>query len=321
MKPPFLLLCLVASAPLIGCQSAPSNRVVSGVAAVPPPKQNVAAPKKQSNKPITNREPNTNGKVFILEYHKFEEKETRWGRTPASFRRDLELLYAAGFRPITLSQYLQNKFEVPPGATPVVFTFDDGHESQFRILPNGEVDPKCAVGIWKKFAETRPDFPVRATFFVLPPVPFVKKDTAREKLAFLKSQGSEIGVHTLSHHRLDTLTDEQVKKEIGGSIDWVRSWGIEPKTMAMPYGIYPKNKSLLKEFKWNGKRYKLDGAVRVGAVPMPSPSSENINRWGLGRIQGISLPWGLRHWLQIYKKGEVKMYVAPRVAEPAKPKV
>ena len=38
------------------------------------------------------------GRVMILEYHKIDYPEERWTRTPENFRRDLERLYARGYR-------------------------------------------------------------------------------------------------------------------------------------------------------------------------------------------------------------------------------
>ena len=42
--------------------------------------------------------PNELGRVMILEYHKIDYPEERWTRTPENFRRDLETLYARGYR-------------------------------------------------------------------------------------------------------------------------------------------------------------------------------------------------------------------------------
>lgn len=262
-------------------------------------------------KRVTDRPGNTNGKVLVLEYHHVMEKETRWGRSRENFRKDLERLYKAGFRPVTLIEYLENRMKLPPGASPVVFTFDDGHLNQFHILPDGTVDPNCMVGLWRKFAATRPDFPMKATFFVLPPVPFTKKDTAKKKVELLRKWGSELGIHTMTHRSLAKLSDDEVKKEIAESILWLRKWGVEAKTMAMPYGEYPQNKALLKEFLYKGQRFKLSGAVRVGAVPSTSPTSDKLKRYGLPRIQGVDLEGGLTWWMKPIKDGDVDLYVQP----------
>lgn len=262
-------------------------------------------------KRVTQRPGNLNGGVFVLEYHHVDEEETRWGRSAKNFRRDLERLYKLGFRPVTLNEYATNTMKLPSGASPVAITFDDGWESQYRILPNGRIDPNSAVGVWRKFAETRPDFPVKGTFFVLPPVPFARKATAQTKIDNLKRWGSEIGIHTLSHARLDKMTDDRVKGEIGGSIEWLRKYGVNARTLAMPYGVQPKNRALLKEFIWKGQRYRLNGAVRVGAKPAPAPTSKGFDRANIPRIQGADMDYALSWWLRRVEKNKVDLYVQP----------
>src|SRR5439155_794947 len=94
--------------------------------------------------------PNELGRVMILEYHKIDYPEARWTRTPENFRRDLETLYARGYRLIGLGDLIDGRIAVPAGTTPVVLTFDDSSPGQFRYLEaNGtaEIDPKSAIGI------------------------------------------------------------------------------------------------------------------------------------------------------------------------------
>src|SRR5256886_11334806 len=78
--------------------------------------------------------PNELGRVMILEYHKIDYPEERWTRTPENFRRDLETLYARGYRLIALNDLLDGRIIVPAGTTPVVLTFDDSSPGQFRYV-------------------------------------------------------------------------------------------------------------------------------------------------------------------------------------------
>ncbi|MGH9418059.1 MAG: hypothetical protein ACRD01_15670, partial [Terriglobales bacterium] len=84
--------------------------------------------------------PNLRGEVMILVYHNFG-KDARWSRSVASFDRDLARLDAAGYRPVTLRQYVSGDFALPAGATPVVLTFDDSSKFQVRFTPDGALDP------------------------------------------------------------------------------------------------------------------------------------------------------------------------------------
>ena len=111
------------------------------------------------------------GRVMILEYHKIDYPEERWTRTPENFRRDLETLYAKGYRLQSLTGLVEGRITVPAGTTPVVLTFDDSSAGQFRYLDrNGslEIDPKSGVGVLEAFIREKPDFGRAATFFVLP---------------------------------------------------------------------------------------------------------------------------------------------------------
>ena len=76
--------------------------------------------------------PNELGRIMILEYHKIDYPEASW--TPENFRRDLETLYAKGYRLINLGDLLDRRFTLPGGTTPVVLTFDDSSPGQFRYL-------------------------------------------------------------------------------------------------------------------------------------------------------------------------------------------
>ena len=115
--------------------------------------------------------PNEVGRVMVLEYHKVDYPEERWTRTPENFRRDLETLYARGYRLQSLNDLLDGKITVPAGFSPVILTFDDSSPGQFRYVEQGGtlvVDPKCAVGVLEAFIAEKPDFGRGATFFVLP---------------------------------------------------------------------------------------------------------------------------------------------------------
>src|SRR5581483_11921452 len=112
------------------------------------------------------RAPNENGRIPILEYHLVGDRESRWSRSRDRFRRDLELLYQRGYRPITVAQLVDGDIDVPAGLSPVVFTFDDASPSQFRYVERDgrlEVDSTSAVGIWLAFNRAHPDWKNRAT--------------------------------------------------------------------------------------------------------------------------------------------------------------
>lgn len=194
--------------------------------------------------------------------------------------------------------------DLPPGASPVVFTFDDSHPSQFQLRPDGSLDPNCALGIWQAFAKEHPDFPVRATFFVLPNTgPWGQPKLAEAKLKMLKEWGCEIGSHTLSHRSLAKLPDAEVEQELSGANAWIAKHGFEPLAIALPYGIRPKNKALLAKYH--------RAALLVGAGPAPVKGSPEYQPFAIPRIQGTDDDYGITYWLDRVADGRFKPYVEP----------
>ena len=177
----------------------------------------------------------------ILEYHDISAKESRWGRSVVAFRKDLERLYAEGYQTVALKDYLDNRIALPAGKSPVILTFDDARESQFRYLPDGTIDPNCAVGIMQTFQKEHPDFGMKATFYVLPQSAFKQPEFAAKKMQALLEMGFEIGNHTVTHRKLSQLSDAEVQEEIGNCV--VLTQKLAPKakleTIALPDGMSP----------------------------------------------------------------------------------
>ena len=274
-----------------------------------PPAQAVSS---HSSVRVTSRKANLDGRVFVVMYHHIREGSNAMFRSPSKFRQDLENLYNMGFRPVTVSEYVGNRMNLPPGASPVVMTFDDAHPNQFYFLKDGRIDPKCAVGIWADFAKTHPDFPVKGTFYTLP-VMWGQHKLIQKKIDMLRGWGSEIGNHTWNHKFLNKLSDEQVKAEIAKQNDLLVSYGIPPNMpFCPPYGEYPKNKSLVKSFVYNGKTYRHSSACMAWDSPAASPNdAKKFNRYKFERLHGNGRPMGIDYWLAKVKQGKVQVYVAP----------
>ncbi|MBC8142061.1 MAG: polysaccharide deacetylase family protein [Armatimonadetes bacterium] len=288
-------------APSAQASAAPSSPVAP---ASPMPAPSVAA------LPVSNRPANEAGLVPILEYHRITKKPTRYDRTAADFREDLERLRREHYRPVALQDLLAGKMNLPKGASPVVLTFDDADATQFRYLPMSDIDPDCAVGILQAFAKKYPDFPVVATFYVLPESAFgVAKDRAA-KFKHLRDIGCEIGNHTVTHRSLKSLTDAQVQAELGGAVQKINA--ILPDTsvtsVALPMGISPKSAALLARGTFAGRPYMNASVLLVGANPSPSPYSENFDPMRLPRIQAVEGESGITDWLN--KLGKSSVYVS-----------
>lgn len=268
--------------------------------------------------PVGPYQPNTAGQIMVIAYHAFGSEEGRWTRTPAGFLADLQALYRKGYRPVNLIDMVTGKMDVPKGYSPVVITFDDGREGQFRYITGEDgqqrVDPTSAVGVMLAFNKDHPDWKLRATFFVSD-VPFQKADWP-EKVRFLVANGMEIGDHTLSHVSLAKATKEATIKEVGGEAKRMAGAipGYNLSTLALPGGEAPAFPDVALEGVYDGFSYSMKATVLVGAGPAPSPLSKNFNPQRIPRIQAVDpsldVQFALPYWMSYFDKHPELRYVS-----------
>ena len=294
----------------VGCGKGKLGNGVAEEKVKPSAELPASAPNKVPPKRVSNRPSNPNGSVFIAEYHHIRDGKSTMERSPALMRRDLERLYKLGFRPINITEYLSGDFNLPPGASPVILTFDDAHPTQVALRADGTLDPNSGLGILKEFSDKHPDFPPKAVFFVLPQL-WGQSDQAAKKAELIKSWGGEIANHTITHPNLAKLNDEKVKEELAGSFKLLEPLQGNAEYLALPLGVSPKNKALLKSFNHQGKDYQMKAVFLVGANPAPPPSSDKFNPTRIPRIQACEGDYGLDYWLDLLEKGQVKPFVAP----------
>ena len=252
--------------------------------------------------------PNKMGRIPILEYHQVGDKEAPWIRERHSFERDLELLYTRGYRPITVAQLLDKKFDIPAGTSPVVFTFDDASPSQFRYIEHDgklEIDSTSAVGIWLAFHRKHSDWGNRATFCMLPAASDghaffgngryegQKAAWRFPKLRFLADSGFELCNHTLWHANLAKYSDAFVQEQIARGALAIDSAvpGYKVRTFALPLGVWPKNRALAKAGSWKDPKtgrtvsYDYDAILEVAGGPNRSPYDPKFNPLSLLRVE------------------------------------
>jgi hypothetical protein len=258
--------------------------------------------------------PNHTGRIPVLEYHVIGgEKISMYTRTIASFKADLEDVYKRGYRPMTIAQMLDKNFEeVPSGMSPVVFVFDDASPEQFSYIEGADgkltIDPSSAVGIWLDFAKTHPGWKNRATFCLLngaeaghnffgdkPKFRGQKKEWRFQKVKWLADNGFELCAHTLWHAKLnkfpDAVVQEQIARNVMGIDSAVANYKI--RTMALPYGLWPKNRPLAWEGSWTDPKtkqthtYKFDAVLEVAGGPARSPYDPQFNPHSISRIEAI----------------------------------
>jgi hypothetical protein len=263
--------------------------------------------------PTPKAAPNQLGRIPVLEYHVIEgDKDGLYTRMPAHYLADLETAYKLGYRPITIAQMLDKNFsDVPAGMSPVVVVFDDASPSQFRYVEkNGalEIDPTSGIGIWLSFAKSHPGWKNRATFCVLngaaaghnffgdnPKFEGQKKEWRFQKVKWLADKGFELCDHTVWHARLDKFSDAIVQEQIARNMMAIDSAvpGYKVRTLALPYGIWPKNRALAWQGTWTDPKtgqahtYHFEAVLEVSGGPTRSPYDPAFNPHSITRIEAI----------------------------------
>ncbi len=252
---------------------------------------------------------NHSGRVPILEIHLIGDRESAWMIQRDHFRRILQTLYDDGWRPITVNQLVHKDFsDVPNGMSPVVFTFDDASPQQFSYIEqNGKlaIDPNSVVGIWEDFHAKHPDWKNRATFCMLnggaaghnffgdnPKFYGQKKEWRFQKVKWLADNGFELCDHTLWHAQLNKYPDAFVQQQIAQNLAGIDSAapGYAVHTMALPQGLWPKNKPLAWSGSWtdpkSGKtwKYAFDAVLEVSGGPARSPYDPQFDPHHLPRV-------------------------------------
>ncbi len=256
---------------------------------------------------------NEAGDIPILEYHEISSDKSRMCRSANAFRHDLARLYAENYRPVLISDYIDNRIDIPLGASPVVLTFDDARASQFHYQKDGSIDPHCAVGILQEFAKQHPDFPVKATFFVLPENAFGSKpDVAAQKINALLTMGCEVQNHTVTHRYFNRLSEEEIRKEIAMGAAMIERMAPNAKVdiLALPGGILPANRRLLLSGEYHGVRYTNRGVILAAGNPSRSPAVRKFNPYFVARIEAIEDKDGIVRWLDWLKANPKSRYIS-----------
>jgi hypothetical protein len=306
----FVFGCLAASvAGTIACSQADS-RTVSATAGdvVSHDSSKASSASVASSTSTSQAAPNELGRIPVFEYHLIVDKNGVYERTHEGLRRDLEVMYQRGYRPISIAEMVDKKIDLPAGQSPVVLVFDDASPSQFRYIEkNGqlEIDPNTAVGILTAFNKAHPDWKNRAVFCMLPAaqagrsffgdknIEGQKTEWRYKKVKFLADQGFELCNHTLYHARLDRA-GAKVEEFIARGNMAIDSAvpGYKVRTFALPLGMWPQNRELAKRGTWRDAKgrevtYRYDAVLEVAGGPSRSPFDPQFNPMSVPRVQVI----------------------------------
>jgi hypothetical protein len=238
--------------------------------------------------------PNELGKIPILTYHKIADEDTEYTRSRESFARDLVQLKRHGFYPVTLAELRSGKITTPKGKIPILITFDDSSESQFKYEADGSLTPGCGVEIMARFQQQNPDFPLKGVFFVLPKAQypnnfFGQPDKIGTKLKYLTQKGFEIGSHTLWHANLKKYKNK-IEEQLGLGTAEIRKYlkNYPVHSFALPYGIFPpkKDEARLRAGTYKGKSYMHDMIFDYSNALSYSIYDGKFNNYRIHRLHG-----------------------------------
>lgn len=176
----------------------------------------------------------TRAAVPILTYHSLDDSGSVISTSPAVFRAQMELLARRGYRVITLRELLDAWDRAEPVApNTVVLTFDDATENlvphalpvltalQFRATIFAVSGKLGGMNDWPGQAEG------------IPRVPLLSRRGLGECIA----AGCEIGAHSATHARLDTVPPSAWESEVSGCRETLESTlGVPVTSFAYPFG-------------------------------------------------------------------------------------
>ncbi|HJQ10269.1 MAG TPA: polysaccharide deacetylase family protein, partial [Gemmatimonadaceae bacterium] len=250
------------------------------------------------------------GRIMVLEYHLITDHNGLYARERGQFRKDLELLYDRGYRPVNMSDVLDKNLNLPKGISPVVMVFDDASPEQFRYINNNgklEIDPTSGIGIWLDFQKTHPDWGNKAVFCLLNGAAAghnffgdrgIQGQLSQwrfQKVKWLADNGFELCDHTLWHAQLSKFSDAVVQEQIARNVMGIDSAvpGYKIRAMALPQGLWPKNRALASKGSWTDPKtgktisYSWPVVFEVAGGPMRSPYDPAFNPGSTPRIQVI----------------------------------
>jgi peptidoglycan/xylan/chitin deacetylase (PgdA/CDA1 family) len=285
----------------------------------PAPAAGSQAPAETTGRSAAAAKANELGLVPVMMHHRVApDRDSEYDLTPREFRAELQRLWKDGFVPITAADLANRTIDIPAGKKPVVMTFDDGSESQFGLLPNGDVDPDTAVGIMLDFARRHPDFRPAGTFYVNRD-PFAAGPEVGRYMRWLTQNGFELGNHTADHVALNSVSESDAQKQLVEGARLIESAlpGYTIKTMALPFGAMPTNEQIAVRGSWGGRSYGPYAVMLVGANPTPSPFSSDFDPAGIPRIRTSQFPWrpqnednAFGYWIEQLEESPESLYVS-----------
>jgi hypothetical protein len=295
--------------------------------------------------------PNENGEIMVLRYQNFGERDTfgqelEETRSLASFRRDLEQLWAAGYYPVNLRDLAVGNWNyrrdlddrltrnglppiqaddlldgnlhyVPEGKRPVVLTFDGSHISQYNLLDDGSLDSNSAVGVLYDFHLEHPaDWPMRATFFVQAEATapdyqlFGQPEFAEQKLQSLVEWGMEVGSYPLDAIDLSKGSYQEIRRQLDRNKELIETVipNYQVDSLALPLDKHPRSENPIRRGFYDNLFHDYDAVATNSNMAAPSPRTSAFDPHHIPRLQAT--PEAVESWLEFYRNNLAVYYVA-----------
>ena len=286
----------VPTTPVSVLSSAPTATPDPAIAAAPTPSI-TATPGPPTDAELRRLAANELGRVPIVSWHDVADQDTRWDTSITTFRKQLLDLYRNGYRPVSIGEFIDGTFDVAPGTTPVVLTFDDSFRSHLFFDDDGEPHADSVVGTLEAFARRHRDWRATAVFYLFWPRPFREAGQVDRKVRWLLGHGYELGNHGLHHDDLSAMNDDEVERSLATLQAEIAE--IEPgfrfRSLALPFGMWPSNRRLAVEGAWDRERYRHDVVLLVGDMPAFPPYHADHDQMQVPRVQsheiGTWLAW------------------------------
>jgi peptidoglycan/xylan/chitin deacetylase (PgdA/CDA1 family) len=223
---------------------------------------------RQTGKPLNWRT------TSVLAYHLVDRRidaGIAW-ITPKRFEKQIAWLAEAGYKSITLSEWLQ--YSPTDNGKSIVITFDDGYHSLVQYaLPILSRYHFCATVFAIAGYVGRPN--LWDVKFFLPPFQHLDWGGLRE----LMSAGWEIGSHSLNHDYLPALSEPQLRRDLADSKKILEDNLQAPmQHLSLPFG------------RGNQNVYRIAHEVGYASVcTLGSPSSLSVNGLKIIPRRGVYL--------------------------------
>lgn len=181
----------------------------------------------------------TQQRARILAYHSVSDERTdEWSISPRQFEQHMQLLRANNIKVVKLEQLVAQIQHGLSLEKTVAITFDDAYcdflHHAAPILRNYDLPatlfvPVSVLGMTSVWSQKTPDAPIMSV----------------KEVAQVRKQGFTIGSHSMTHHRLPTLSNSVLIEELQRSQEWLQQkLGVEWMAFAYPFGDFGEREAL-----------------------------------------------------------------------------